>query len=100
MTMSNETERLASLETKLSSLEEMLRRMDEKIDNLQNRHITLEEVNEMMRLRDAQVQQLREDIRESNRRLEEVQLESKRLYPQWAAVLIALASLGITLIKF
>jgi hypothetical protein len=83
-----QAERLARMETELISVKEYLVRMDGKLDAFTNIYVPRQEINEMFRSRDKEIQELKDSKK-----------DSKTLIAAWAGVIIALGAAITTLVK-
>lgn len=79
-------ERLASVETKLESIEAALIRMDAKLDAWNQNYVPRQEINEMFRARDKELEQIKLNA-----------TTNKNILPSWAAVIVAIAAMLVTL---
>jgi len=88
-----EAERLASVETKLRSLEKSVMRVEEKQDHWREDVVTRDEVRELLRTRDQHLNVLREELREFKKSREDERDVQRQLMPQWIAVALSVGSL-------
>jgi hypothetical protein len=81
-------ERLASVETELKGIKEFLVRLDGKLDAWSNIYVPRQEINEMFRSRDKDIQDLKDNKK-----------DSKYLWVAWVAVAVSIVSLVVTVIQ-
>jgi hypothetical protein len=77
---SKNVERLASVETELKSIKEMLARMDGKLEAWHQNYVPRAELNEMFRARDKEIEEIKI-----------AKQESRSLWPVWVGAAISLA---------
>jgi predicted nucleic acid-binding Zn-ribbon protein len=90
----NETaERLVKLETKLETIETSLRRLEAKLDAREEKFVTRDVLNEILRSRDERSLSLQKAIYE----IKDEKKENKKVLPDWINAFIALTALAIAL---
>jgi hypothetical protein len=84
----NQVERLARVETELGGIKELVVRVDSKLDAWSNTYVPRQEINEMFRSRDKEIQELKESKK-----------DTRAMWISWVSIAIALAGMVIMIIK-
>ncbi|NBI30260.1 hypothetical protein [Chengkuizengella marina] len=86
-------ERLASVETEIKSLKEVVIKVDNKLVDWSKNYVPRSELTEMLKARDKDISDLNIEIK--NLRLDK--RDNKALYPAWSGVVVALLAILITI---
>lgn len=88
-------ERMATLEAKLSTIESLLTKLDDKFDSLNNAYVPRAEIDVLFRQRDDQIAVLKLEIIN----IRQDKHNNRALLPAWVATVIALIALVAPYIK-
>lgn len=83
-----DAERLARVETEVISIKEFMIRFEGKLDAWNNTYVPRQEINEMFRSRDKEI----DDLKNSKK-------DSRNLLVSWASVAVALVAVIISILS-
>jgi hypothetical protein len=83
-----QVERLARVEQDVLTIKEYMMRMDGKLDAWNNTFVPRQEINEMFRSRDKEIQELKDSKK-----------SAAAMWVGWAGVAVAVIAIVVTLIK-
>lgn len=89
--------RMSYLEAELKGIKDYLVRMDGKLDAWQQNYVPRNELGEMFRARDKDIQDVSSEVDKLRDNLKEDQRSNKNLWPAWAAVIVSAAALWLSL---
>jgi hypothetical protein len=88
-------ERMATMETKLGSIESLLTKLDDKFDNLNNAYVPRSEIDVLFKQRDDRISAIVAEmvvIKQSGH-------SNRALIAAWAAVIVAILALTMPLVS-
>lgn len=94
----NQLERIVTHEAKLEAIELAITRMEAKLDAWVTNFVPRNELSEMFRSRDKEIELLKQDHKELVIKIESDKANNKNLWPVWAGVVISFASCVIALL--